>query len=128
MHVISDGLYQAGEFQVALLPTQELFDYSLETFGYEHISTIHAGIDLGTVLSRLQRYGEAETILVEALGYADRILGEEHGFTVFGTNELAEVYNAQGNYSQGEVYYLRGLQVRERALGVEHISLSLIHI
>lgn len=65
-------------------------------------------------------YGQAESLLQQALALKEQIAGPMHAETASTLNNLAILHFYQGRYEQAEPLFQRALAIREQALGAEH--------
>ncbi len=103
---------------------QELIQTALgrldEGLGPDHLLTLTAISDLGSVLWHQGKYEAAEEMNQRALHGREKALGAEHPDTLASVNNLASVLRDQGKYEAAEQMNQRALQGRKKALGVEH--------
>ena len=103
---------------------QELIQTALgrldEGLGPDHLLTLTAISDLGSVLWHQGKYEAAEEMNQRALHGREKALGVEHPDTLASVNNLASVLRDQGIYEATEQMNQRALQGRKKALGVEH--------
>ena len=78
--------------------------------------------DLATLYKNQGRYGEAESLLLWALGVAEEQLGAAHPLISPALNNLAELYRIQGRYEEAEPLYLQVLRFAEEQLGANDLQ------
>ena len=103
---------------------QELIQTALgrldEGLGPDHLVTLTAISDLGSVLRHQGKYEAAKEMNQRALQGREKALGVEHPDTLASVSNLALILQGQGKYEAAEKIYRRALQGYEKALGVEH--------
>jgi len=88
--------------------------------GPDHLVTLTAISDLGSVFWHQGKYMEAEEMSRRALESREKALGVEHFDTLTSFSKLASVLQGQGKYVEAEEMNRRALEGREKALGIEH--------
>ena len=66
------------------------------------------------------RYAQAESFYLQALGIGERVLGSEHILVAETLYGLAILRQQQMQYGEAESLFRRALHIRERTLGAEH--------
>jgi len=103
---------------------QELIQTALgrldEGLGPDHLVTLTAISDLGSVLRHQGKYEAAKEMNQRALQGREKALGVEHPDTLASVSNLALILQGQGKYEAAKEMNRRALQGREKTLGVEH--------
>jgi CHAT domain-containing protein/tetratricopeptide (TPR) repeat protein len=92
---------------------------SENTLGPDHPSLVKALTNLGEVYSETGQYGEAEPLLLRALGIAENSWGIGPADLGAILNNLGKLYANQGLYQDAERFYLRALKLEE-TIGQAH--------
>ena len=100
MRVAAQEALQTGEIEAALEAQDSALLVANETFGDEHLLTILARRDLGSVFAQLGVPAEAEASYAEAFGMAQALLGEDHPQAIEIQLDLARFYGAAGNVEE----------------------------
>ena len=77
-------------------------------------------MQLASLYELQKRYGEAESLYLQALELRQRLLGEAHPDVATSLSNLAGLYWSQRRYGEAESLYLQALELRQRLLGEEH--------
>ncbi len=90
--------------------------------GKHHPDTTSNLNNLGMLYELQGHYGEAETLLQEALTIREQQLqlGADHTDTANSLNNLAMLYTKQGRYEEAKLFLSRALQIYEQCLGKNH--------
>ncbi|MDJ0705956.1 MAG: TIR domain-containing protein [Leptolyngbyaceae cyanobacterium MO_188.B28] len=107
-----------------LLPQSQKAAQLISDYGVESKTAALLLSRVGYYFDKLGRYGEAEPLLVEALGMTKRLLGDEHPDVARSLNNLAALYDSQGRYGEAEPLYVEALGMRKRLLGDEHPAVA----
>jgi len=102
-------LYEAGEYEEAILMSREALEAAAEALGPRHPVTGKSMNNLGAMLAERGDTDEAEEVLAGALSILEESLGTGHPGTSSALNNLAELYAAQGKPARAEDLFLRAL-------------------
>ena len=81
---------------------------------------IEAMMELGHILRHLERYGETEPLLRQAVDESQRILGPKHELTLHAKSHWAHLLAAQNRLSEAEEAFRDGVQKSRLILGPRH--------
>jgi len=79
---------------------------------------------IGGVYRALGRYGDARSVLEEALSLRRNLKGRERADLADTENELGHIYEAVGDNPRQEAMYREALQIRRDVFGPEHIKIA----
>ena len=79
-----------------------------------------ARTNLGGLLTKTERYEEAEIVLEQALASLERTKGPEHPSVAACLYSLGKLYQATGQFERALAVHERALAIREKAFGPEH--------
>lgn len=116
-------LYEAGEYEEAILMSREALEAAAEALGPRHPVTGKSMNNLGAMLAERGDTDEAEEVLAGALSILEESLGTGHPGTSSALNNLAELYAAQGKPARAEDLFLRALSIRRGAPGEDGADL-----
>ena len=109
------GLYDAAEPHL-----RAALEIRQRELGDEHPDTLTSISEMGYVLWKQHKLGEAESCYREALEGRRRVLGDEHPATLTSIHNIGYLLWAQGKPTEAEPYYREVLEGRRRVLGDEH--------
>ncbi len=101
-HALTDG--------EALAPAQQMLERTERQFGPDHPTTLVSMFYLAHVYMALNRYGEAEPLLLRAMTGQELALGPEDPSTLLSAQSLANLYIAQSRYTAAEPLLLRAVR------------------
>ncbi|MDJ0917980.1 MAG: serine/threonine-protein kinase [Woeseiaceae bacterium] len=90
------ALNEKAEFEDALPVLEDALSIRREHFGENHRFTLQTKYEVGVSLTGLNRYPEAETLLVDAYANLASLRGETHRETLLAANRLVELYEKWG--------------------------------
>jgi tetratricopeptide (TPR) repeat protein/predicted Ser/Thr protein kinase len=108
---------QAEDYEVAKTAFERCLELTVAEHGDDQELTLAAMDGLGSVLARMGRAEEAESLHVEALAGVEQAFGQEHELFVATTLNLGDVYRDQGRLEEAERLYLRALELAEQLHG-----------
>ncbi|HNB15654.1 MAG TPA: tetratricopeptide repeat protein [Candidatus Obscuribacter sp.] len=79
----------------------------------------------GEILSRLEKYGQAEMVWGRSLQIKRSILGTYHPAVAFTANHLAGLHYLMGRYSEAEFYAMKCLEIYRHCNGAQHPNVAL---
>lgn len=79
----------------------------------------------GEILSRLEKYGQAEMVWGRSLQIKRSILGTFHPAVAFTANHLAGLHYLMGRYSEAEFYAKKCLEIYRHCNGAQHPNVAL---
>jgi tetratricopeptide (TPR) repeat protein len=88
--------------------------------GDEHPDTLNSLINMGTVLSRQNKFPEAEPYLREALRTSRRVLGDDHPDTLTALHNLGTVMRGEGKLEDARTYLRESYERTRQRLGADH--------
>ncbi|MCZ8353350.1 MAG: CHAT domain-containing protein [Cyclobacteriaceae bacterium] len=115
-------LYSTYKFYLKALPLYEeakAIRQMLEPYSLEYINTC---MSLGITYMYLQRYDDAEKLLIEALNLTKQVVGEKHLTFAIACNNLSAFYNNCKLYKKAELLQIDANKVIEQVLGTQHFS------
>ncbi len=116
-------LVQEGDFESALLVTQEAIKLGRENLG-EH-SVLADSLNNLAELYRIQgRYLFAKPLYLEVLNMRQNLLGETHPDVAESLNNLAAFLVTQGHYQEAEENLFAALNIWKHKLGEEHTEIA----
>ncbi len=100
---------------------------TLEGQKAQHVSAFLVDLDTASSLHQLgllylqqSRYGDAEPLMLRALGIREAALGAEHLMVASTLDDLSRLRHAQGRSGEAGTLLQRALEIRRRALGESH--------
>ena len=98
-----------------------------ELLGPAHPKIANTLNNLGVLLSKRERFREAEPLLRESLAMARKLHGDQHPTVATGMGQLGNTLARQGRHDEAEPLYVEALAIRRASLapGHPHIAVSL---
>ena len=119
-----EELYQAGEYDVALVLAQRALELAKTEFGIEHLNTAQSLDALGRLYYAKADYLRAGPPLQRALAIRKSTLGLDDPFTAASLNNVASLYQARGDYANAERLFQSSLAIREKKLDPNHRDIA----
>ena len=117
-------LYQAGQYEEAILIAQQLLELREKALGPEHLYVGISIANLAELYHKTGQYTKAEPLYQRTLIIHEKALGPEHPATADVLNNLALLYLDLGQYAKAEPVMQRSLIIHEKALGPEHPNVA----
>jgi eukaryotic-like serine/threonine-protein kinase len=117
------SLRQLEEYEAALQVAEQRHAERVAQFGSEHAASLTVQSEIGAILLRMERYDEAENLLLGTLDRLKATLGPEHWMVGNVSNDLAYtfIYAYRGTRNEEALEYgLAALDILRPALGNAH--------
>ncbi len=111
-----------GLLQAALPLQERTLAIRRRVLGEDHPDTLYSINTMGTLLTELGEFTEAETYFREAVDKYRKTVGEDHAETISAIGNLGEVLRSQGKMEEAERYTREGLTKSRRIMGDDHPS------
>jgi serine/threonine protein kinase/tetratricopeptide (TPR) repeat protein len=115
--VLAERYHDLGLDEEALALSQSALAERQRVLGADHPDTLISLGNVGTYLSALGRYSEAEDHYREALEKSRRVRGDDSPETLNCVANMGAGFRQQGKFSEAEGYYREALDGRRRVLG-----------
>ncbi|MEO5364560.1 MAG: tetratricopeptide repeat protein, partial [Magnetococcus sp. DMHC-8] len=113
-----DRLYQAGEYERAVVVAREALEVAKTQAGPDH-PDVAASLNNLALLCRAQgQYAQAELFHHRSLAIWESRLGPDHPDVAIGLNNLAALCIVRGQYAQAEPLYQRALTILQILAGI----------
>ncbi|MFU8860806.1 MAG: tetratricopeptide repeat protein [Cyclonatronaceae bacterium] len=113
---LATGYKRMGNYELAVVNYRKSLDLWIEIMGADHVTVAGAMVGLGNVLVELHKFGEAESLLRQALQIHRKYQGVHHEALVLGAMGL--LYQERGDMAVAENHYRQAINLFENA-GVE---------
>ncbi|MDW8478984.1 MAG: serine/threonine-protein kinase [Xanthomonadales bacterium] len=120
LSLLTNVHYSRGEYERALLFSEQAVSLALSEYGEEHEETIRAMISHANVLLGARRTDEAATWFERMLAATRRRYGPEHPGSLAASGEYAAFLRDQGRLEEAIALFAETLPVSERRLGPRH--------
>lgn len=121
-------LLQQGRHEPALAELQSIWTESVAEYGAKHPDTLIRKQRYAQLLARLQRWEEAQKLLLELVAEQSKVLGEDHAESVLGLCTLAELYYQQGKTLEANAILDRAAAAFEKTRRItQHDGLERAH-
>ncbi|MCX6827831.1 MAG: CHAT domain-containing protein [candidate division Zixibacteria bacterium] len=116
----ADSLSKAQYQDSAIFIGRLALEKTREEFGGNDTATARVLFLLGIYHYHKAAYGQADTLLRQAITIREKVLGPNDPDVAKGLNNLALVYCGQGRYVDAEPLYKRVLAIFESAFGIDN--------
>ena len=106
-YMLAQNYLQAGQYQKAEPLFREAAGIARTAQAEESPQRLRVQINLGYALLMQERYGEAESLLLESGNAAMRILGPNHPVSQYGVSLLVHLYESWGKPDQAREWSMK---------------------
>ncbi|WP_440225159.1 tetratricopeptide repeat protein [Dokdonella sp. MW10] len=116
------GWYErgAGKLEAAITRYEEVLPRQRAAFGADDPDTLETARGLAATYTRVDRYADAEPLLLDTLARTRAAYGEDATKTLDVTTALGVMYLEQERYAEAEALLTPALARAERVLGADH--------
>ncbi len=114
--------YRLGKYDAAEQQYRRALAIFEKVLGPSHLKVAQSLTRLGTALTAVGRYAEAEAVFDRALRI-EEAMGEDHLSLANLLNNLGILYREQERFEEAERVYLRALHLKEKMFGTENPEL-----
>lgn len=94
-----------GKYEEAILLCKNIYDFMMNHYGEENISSSYVLADLGLCCSNMGQYDEAEKYLNRALEIKLRNIGSKNMTTAYTREAIADHVRRKGNLKEATMLY-----------------------
>jgi eukaryotic-like serine/threonine-protein kinase len=122
VELMANAAYTNKRMSEAIAGMRRVLALRTGALGPNHTRTGYAHYNLGYMLGKTRRYGEAMPHLIEAQRIWELALGPQHPDVAYALDARAEFLRMQGKLREAEPFVRRALAINEAANGPDHPS------